>query len=194
MKYSGDTINKKMNKYTLTQIRAEVLKKGFTFFEDKENKGYDVNIVGIRSLTRSNSLTNEFDDLITVSFKDENDEWQYYEWKATTDPSKELTKLVPGQYISTWSIDLHQGKYEALCQLHGKVRVCTDLTYDENKVAKGMFGVNIRFAGEDSMFEGKHLAGCQAFKRKTDFNKFMGILKKAAEIHGNKFSYTLLEL
>jgi len=35
---------------------------------------------------------------------------------------------------------------------------------------------------------------CQVFKRVKDFNEFMSICKKAAKIHGNKFSYTLLEL
>jgi len=166
-----------------------------------------------RDLSTGKNITNKFDDFITISFKDEKGEWQYLEWEATTDPGKKSMtmtirrdigikggchRLVPGQYISTWSIDLHQGKYEALCQLHGKVRVYIDpdldMVYDEEKVTKGMYSINIHCVEEDPAFTEDWSDGCQIFKRKQDFNEFMGILKKSAEIHGNKFSYTLLEL
>lgn len=211
MKYSGDITNQKMSKYTLTQIRAEVLKKGFVFFEDNKDKGYDVNIIGIRNMSTGKKVTNVFDDLITVSFKDEKGEWQYYEWAATTDPGKKsmlewrkmgitggCARLVAGQYRTTYAIDLHQGKYEALCQRLAKVRVYRDadldLEYDEQKVTEGMYGINIHKAGQDSTWVENWSAGCQVFKRVKDFIEFMKIIKKAAKIHGNKFSYTLLEL
>jgi hypothetical protein len=35
--------------------------------------------------------------------------------------------------------------------------------------------------------------GCQVFKRVKDFDEFMKICKSASKIHGNNFSYTLLE-
>ena len=35
--------------------------------------------------------------------------------------------------------------------------------------------------------------GCQVFKRVKDFDQFMKICKMAAQIHGNHFSYTLIE-
>ena len=35
--------------------------------------------------------------------------------------------------------------------------------------------------------------GCQVFKRVKDFETFMSICRKAKDIHGNSFTYTLIE-
>ena len=35
--------------------------------------------------------------------------------------------------------------------------------------------------------------GCQVFKRVKDFDEFMKIVKKSKKIHGNSFTYTLIE-
>lgn len=195
--------------YNLDQIRKAVLSKGFKFFEDSANKSYDVNIIGVRNMSTGKKVTNVFDDLITISFKDEKVIWQYFEWAATTDPGKKsmlewkamgitggCARLVAGQYRTTFAIDLHQGKYEALCQRLAKVRTYRDadldLEYDEGKITEGMYGVNIHKAGQDSTWVENWSAGCQVFKRVKDFNEFMRIVKRAAKIHGNKFTYTLL--
>jgi hypothetical protein len=195
--------------YNLDQIRKAVLSKGFKFFEDSANKSYDVNIIGVRNMSTGKKVTNVFDDLITISFKDEKGAWQYFEWAATTDPGKKsmlewkamgitggCARLVAGQYRTTYAIDLHQGKYEALCQRLANVFVYRDtdldLEYDEDKVTKGMYGINIHKAGLDSTWVENWSAGCQVFKRVKDFNEFMRIVKRAAKIHGNKFTYTLL--
>ena len=200
-----------MNKYALTQVRAELQEKGYKFFEDNSNKGYDVNIVGIRNMSTGKKVTNVFDDLMTVSYKDENGVWQYHEWAATTDPGKKsmlqwramgitggCARLVAGQYRTTYAIDLHQGKYKALCQRLGNVKVYRDtnldLEYSEDKVTEGMYGINIHKSGQDSTWVENWSAGCQVFKRVKDFDEFMKIITKAKNIHGNKFTYTLLEI
>jgi hypothetical protein len=191
----------------LSQVRNAVLAKGYKWFEDAANKGYDVNIVGVRNSSTGKVVTNLFDDLITISFKDEKGVWQYFEWKNTTEPGKKgvqqyhnkngVARLVPGQYRGVWSIDKHQGKYEALCQRLGNVTVYRDpnkdLVYDETKTESGMFGINIHKAGQDSTWVENWSEGCQVFKRVKDFDEFMKICKKAAKIHGNHFSYTLIE-
>ena len=64
---------------------------------------------------------------------------------------------------------------------------------DENKIDEGLFGINIHKAGQDSTWVENWSEGCQVFKRVKDFDAFLAICKKAAKIHGNKFSYTLLE-
>lgn len=196
--------------YTRQQIETAVKSKGYVWFEDKANKGYDVNIVGVRNSTTGNKVTNVFDDVITISFKDESGNWQYFEWNNTTDPGKKsmlewkkmgitggCARLVAGQYRSVWTIDKHQGKYEALCQRNGKVKVYRDsdldLEYDVDKITEGIYGINIHKAGQDSTWVENWSAGCQVFKRVKDFDAFMKIVKKAAKIHGNSFTYTLLE-
>jgi hypothetical protein len=196
--------------YTREQIESTVKSKGYVWFEDKANKGYDVNIVGIRNSSTGKKVTNVFDDFITISFKNEKGIWQFYQWAATTDPGKKsmlewkkmgitggCARLVPNQYRSTWTIDLHQGKYKALCQRLAKVKVYRDadldLEYDEDKVTEGIYGINIHKSGQDSTWVNDWSAGCQVFKRVKDFDEFMKICKNAEKIHGNKFSYTLLE-
>ena len=195
--------------YTREQIETAVKSKKYVWFEDNSNKGYDVNIVGVRNNDPSvaKKVTNVFDDFITITFKDEKGVWQFYCWNATTDPGKKgvmefhnnkgVARLIPNQYRTTWAVDLHQEKYEALCQRLAKVKVWRDanknLLFEETVTDDGMFGINIHKAGTDSTWVENWSEGCQVFKRVKDFNEFMKICKKAAKIHGNKFSYTLLE-
>ena len=195
--------------YNREQIEKAVKAKGYKWFDDASNKGFDVNIVGVRNNTPSvaKKVTNVFDDFLTISFKDEKGNWQFYCWNATTDPGKKgvekftnkkgVARLVPNQYRGVWMVDKHQGKYDALCQRLGNVTVFRDanknMTYDENVTDAGMFGINIHKAGQDSTWVDDWSHGCQVFKRVKDFDVFMKICKKAAKIHGNKFSYTLLE-
>ena len=192
--------------YTREQIETAVKSKGYVWFEDSKNKGYDVNIVGVRNKSTGDKVTNAFDDFITISYK-ENGQWKFFCWNATTDPGKKgvlefenkkgVARLIPGQYRSVWSIDKHQGKYDALCQRKGNVSVWRDsdrdLIYENMLVDTGMFGINIHKAGQDSTWVDSWSHGCQVFKRVKSFDEFMSICKKAAKIHGNSFSYTLLE-
>ena len=195
--------------YTREQIEKAVKAKGYTWFSDNSNKSYDVNIVGIRNNAPSvaDKVTNVFDDRLTISFKDEKGVWQFYSWIATTDPGKKgviefhnnrgVARLVPGQYRGVWKIDKHQGKYDALCQRNGNVTVFRDanrnLLFEESVTDTGMFGINIHKAGRDSTWVENWSEGCQVFKRVVDFDAFMSICRRAAKIHGNRFSYTLLE-
>jgi hypothetical protein len=84
-----------------------------------------------------------------------------------------------------------------LCQRLQTVKVFRDvdkdLEYDEDNTDTGMFGINIHKAGQDSTWVENWSEGCQVFKRVKDFDAFMKICKLAAKIHGNHFSYTLIE-
>lgn len=191
--------------FTREQIEAAVKSKGYVWFGDSSNKGFDLNIVGIRNSSTGKKVTNLFDDYITLSFK-ENGHWKFYCWPATTDPGKKgvlehsnksgVARLVEGQYRGSHGIGLHQGKYEALRQFKN-VKVYRDankdLIYDENKIAEGVFGINIHKAGNNSTYVENWSEGCQVFKRSADFNEFMKICRKAREIWGNSFTYTLIE-
>jgi hypothetical protein len=195
--------------FTREQIEKAVKSKGYVWFEDASNKTYDVNIVGVRYNHPSvaKKVTNVFDDWLTISFKDESGNWQFYCWNATTDPGKKgvqqfhnkkgVARLVPGQYRGVWKIDKHQGKYDALCQRLGNVTVWRDankdLIFEEKVTDTGIFGINIHKAGQDSQWVENWSEGCQVFKRVKDFDAFLLMCKKASKIHGNKFSYTLIE-
>jgi len=191
--------------YTREQIEKAVKGKGYVWFEG--TKDYDLNIVGVRNSTTGNKVTNLFDDKITVSYK-LNGEWQFHVWNATTDPGKKgvmeyhnaagVARLVEGQYRGSHSIGLHQGKYKALKQAK-PVKVYRDpnrdLTYDETKIAEGIFGINIHrsSATGTSTYVENWSEGCQVFSTITDFDKFMALCEKASAIHGNSFTYTLIE-
>ena len=196
-----------MEKLKNTYIRREMIEKikvamkakGYKFFE---NGDYNLNIIGIRTI--GNKVTNVFDDLLTVSYK-VNGEWVFKQWAATTDPGTKgvkefhnaqgVARLVPGQYKGSHAIGLHQGKYEALRQVK-PLKVYRDsnkdMTFDEKVITEGIYGINIHKAGADSTYVENWSEGCQVFKKSADFDSFMAIVKKAATLHGNSFTYTLL--
>ena len=201
-----------MAKYTREQIEYAVRSKGYKYFKDTQEKGYDVNIIGIRNSKTKKRVTNAFDDTITISYKDFNNEWHYHEYDCTTDPgthwvenllnSDGVAILKPGQYRGSHKIGLHQGKYEALRQ-QKPLKVYRDGDMDneydllEENVKEGIYGINIhrataRAGGKSSRVD-KWSAGCQVIAANDDFNEFMDICRKASNIWGNSFTYTLIE-
>ena len=197
--------------YTREQIEAAVKAKGYVWFEDKNDKGYDVNIVGIRNDETQGRVTNAFDDTLTISYKIDG-EWQYHEFNCTTDPGshwvenilneKGVAILKPNQYRGSHKLRLHQGKYLALGQKK-PVTVYRDNDRDNNydlnesKTDTGLFGINIHRAtgrsGGKSTRVDKWSAGCQVIADNDDWHIFLDICQSAREIHGNSFSYTLIE-
>ena len=201
-----------MNKYTREQIQETVEGKGYKYFHDNSEKTYDVNIIGVRNSDTKGRVTNAFDDIITISYKD-GGVWRYHEYKCTTDPGTAYMNdpilentgcaiLKPGQYRGSHKIRLHGGKYTALGQKKD-VTVYRDnnrddkYDLDESKTDTGLFGINIHRAtsreGGTSTRVDKWSAGCQVIASNSDFKEFLGICKLAREIHGNSFSYTLIE-
>jgi len=195
--------------FSRTQIQQAVECKGYKYFTG--TKGYDVNIIGIRNSTTKNKVTNKFDDLITLSYLNKEGEWQYHEYKGTTDPGKYWSEniidnsgvaiLKPGQYRGSHQVAFHQGKYEALCQ-RKPLKVYRDDNRDnhydlrESTIQEGIFGINLHKAGgrvNGSTQIDKWSAGCQVFSKESDFEKFMILINKSKNIWGNSFTYTLIE-
>ena len=198
-------------KYTREQIQTTVEDKGYKYFHDNLNKGYDVNIIGVRNSKTKGRVTNAFDDTLTISYKIDG-EWQYHEFNCTTDPGshwvenllnkKGVAILKPNQYRGSHKLDFHQGRYLALRQ-KSDVTVYRDNDRDNNydlnesKTDTGVFGINIHRAtgrsGGKSIRVDKWSAGCQVIADNDDWHTFLGICQSAREIHGNSFSYTLIE-
>ena len=199
-------------KYTREKITDVMTSKGYKYFTDDNNKGYDVNIIGVRNSETKGRVTNAFDDTITVSYKCEEGVWHYHEFNCTTDPGshwvenilneKGVAILKPNQYRGSHKLRLHQGKYLALGQKKD-VTVYRDNNRDNNydlnesKTDTGIFGINIHRAtsraGGKSTRVDKWSAGCQVIADNDDWHEFLDICQAAREIHGNSFSYTLLE-
>jgi hypothetical protein len=55
--------------YTKEQVEAAVKAKGYVWFEDVNNKGYDVNIVGVRNSSTGDKVTNAFEEFMKICRK-----------------------------------------------------------------------------------------------------------------------------
>ena len=179
-----------MRKYTLTELKNEFNRLGYTWF--------NFHIIGIRSKADE---PNKFDDLIGLI---ENDTITWF--TGTTNPGVHWLKnllnpkgaalLKPNQYINTWKLDLHQGKYKALCQRKNVVvyrDYDKDLFSEETSVIDtGLFGINIHRSNPSAISSiiDKWSAGCQVLNNPTDFK----YLITQCENSGLKdFTYTLLK-
>jgi hypothetical protein len=189
-------------KYTAAQVKTAVASKGYKWFEGKDLM---LNIIGVRNSSTGQKVTNLFDDHLTLTYTVDGVE-HFHSWPATTDPGTKgvmqfgnkagVARLVEGQYVDSHIMRLHAGKYEALGQ-NKPVKVYRDpnkdMTYDEKSIQEGVFGINIHKAGADSTFVENWSEGCQVFKKAADFEEFMAICRKAKALHGNNFTYTLIE-
>jgi hypothetical protein len=201
----------------LTDVEAKIMvekykntfkRKGYVFFEKGD---YNINIIGVRNKSGDAS---RFDDTIAVAYRIDG-LWVVDSYKATTEPGVKILRLpikevrhkgtailVPDQYVATYKIDLHGGKwkYTALCQRNGRVRVVRDNNRDakpdyHNPEEKGWFGINIhKHRGSDARVNtGGVSAGCQVFQSSKDFAEFMDTCHESSDRYGNSFTYTLLD-
>jgi hypothetical protein len=200
-------------KYSREKIFRTVHKKGYRYFIGNAIQNqYDVNIIGVRNSDTKYKVTNKFDDILTISYKDELGRWKYHEYDCTTDPGTHWVKNVlkksgvavlrPGQYIGSHCIGQHKGVYEALTQ---KLPVIVyrdndrddEYNLDEGKTETGIFGINIhratKHSGKKSTQIDKWSAGCQVIAGNDDWKEFMEICNKAVKTWGNSFTYTLIE-
>ena len=186
-----------------TAIQTALQNKGYKIFL----RPFELNIIGVRS----DSVTpNSFDDHIHVFFNNAEGKAIQYTFPATTDPGTYWLKnpmnpqgtaiLKEGQYINTWGMGMHRGKYIALVQ-NRPVTVLRD--YDRNAVLDflngrpdtGMFGINIHRASENGTTKvvDHFSAGCQVFSNATDFILFMSLCERHKTLYGNYFTYTLID-
>jgi hypothetical protein len=187
----------------LRKIKAILHSKGYVL----HSKPYELNIVGLRS---RNTRANRFDDQLHVFYKTGNTHWEYHVFNATTDPgtfwlqnpmqAQGTAILAEGQYSNAYAIGLHKGLYEALVQVK-PVTILRDydrnavLDFSNGKKVTGYFGINLHRANRTgtTKYVNKNSAGCQVFENADDFAAFMKLCNKHRELHGNHFTYTLLD-
>lgn len=172
---------------------------------------FKLNIWGIRSRSET---PNKFDDVFHVFYntsKGRIKRWSHHVFKCTTDPGTYWLRnpmqaqgtaiLAPRQYLNAYKISLHRGKYYALCQRLGKVEIIRDydrnalLDFNNGRRSSGMFGINIHRARRTgtTYTVDNFSAGCQVFQNADDFNLFMKLCEMHKKVHGNKFTYTLID-
>ena len=196
-----------MNRPDRAAIHSAMATKGYVIFDNA--KGFDLNIVGVRS---AETRANVFDDWLTVSYKDAaHGDWAFYAFACTTDPGLSHLQnlshpdgtavLKEGQYRSSHMIRKHQGKYDALCQKPGyTLKTYRDrnkdgtIDRDAGRVFTNATGINIHRASATrrSTQVDRWSAGCTVIADPTDFDVLMTLARRAKEIYGNGFTYTLL--
>lgn len=179
-----------MKKYTIEELKAEYQKLGYKWF--------DFQIVGVRSKA---DAPDKFDDLIGLI------EGNTITWfTGTTNPGVHWLKnllnpkgaalLKPNQYVNTWKLDLHQGKYLALCQRKNVVVYRDgdkdDFAEETATTETGLFGINIHRANPSAISSiiDKWSAGCQVL---NDPKNFEYLIKRCQASGLKEFSYTLLK-
>jgi hypothetical protein len=193
-------VNKKVN---IRGLIKQLKKKDYVVYEDP----YKLNIVGIRA---NSTVPNKFDDMIFVFYKDDKNKWVGKAYPATTDTgtywlknpmnSKGSALLKEGQYVNAYQRGLHRSSYMALRQVK-PVTVFRDYNRDavldfyNGKEDTGIHHINIHRANKNGSTEyvDRNSAGCQVFQNADDFNEFMEMTKKHADLYDNNFTYTLID-
>jgi peptidoglycan hydrolase-like protein with peptidoglycan-binding domain len=168
-------------------------------------------LFGVRAPNRD---ANAFDDMLGCYYVNDDGMWEAAYWPGTTDPgtywlenpmnSAGCAILKTGQYLDTWTIDLHAGKYEALCQRAGEVTVYRDasgdnkLNLDPSTTTTGYFGINLHAATQRpdgvSTQVDKWSAGCQVHASANGFDEMMKLAHQQVQKTGlSTFSYTLMD-
>jgi len=187
----------------LSRMKSILSQRNFTLFK----RPYELNIVGIRS---KNIKSNSFDDEIHVFYKMPSGIWNYHIYKATTDPGTFWLKkpeapqgtaiLAQGQYLSSYQIGLHKGKYKALVQ-RKPVTVIRDYNRDavldfmNGQKQNGEFGINIHkasYKGDKKTID-RDSAGCQVLESQKDYDEFIKLCERHNQLYGNHFTYTLID-
>jgi hypothetical protein len=165
-----------------------------------------VNLYGIRN---GYQTVDEFNDVLGIAFIDEFGNKGVIEAKGTTKPGLYWLKnvgnkngvaiLMPGQHEKCWQIGLHKG-YEAMVQVGSPFKVWRDSNMDDKfdrtgAIYRDVTGLNMHTASFKSKTEkvGMYSAGCQVRQHHIDHLIAMAIARRAAEIYGNSFTYTLFE-
>jgi hypothetical protein len=178
-----------MKKYTYTELEAKFAELGYQW--------PTLHLVGVRSKANEKD---KFDDQMYLI----NGPMQQI-FTCTTNPGTHWLKnllnpsgcavLKPGQYVDSWKLGLHQGKYEALVQAK-PITVYRDadkddLAEEQGKEDTGMFGINIHRANLNAVSSiiDKWSAGCQVLNNPKEFYTLLSACKASGK---KAFTYTLL--
>lgn len=179
-----------MKQYSIEELKSK--------FKELNYRWFDFHLVGIRS---KENISNKFDDLIGI-VNNNSIRW----FTCTTNPGtywlknllnpKGAALLKPNQYIDTWKIGLHQGKYEALVQCKNvdvyRDKNLNDIAEESINIDRGIFGINIHRANDKiiSQIIDKWSAGCQVLNNPADFKILLDECKLSKQ---SFFTYTLLK-
>ena len=190
----------------LPPILQRVKDLGFAVFDG--GHAYNLNLISIRT---KSIQPNAFNDLMTCTYRETpGGSWITKYWACTTDPGLFWLRnpmnvngtaiIAPGQYRGAYRLDLHAGKYLAICNREKPIRVYRDnnkdevLDMDPETIQEGVFNCNIHKAGLNSTRVDRWSAGCTVL-REGGFIEMMNLAKAQIRFHPtwDRFTYTVLE-
>ena len=190
------------NKCANADFKKIFARKGYAFFTKGE---YNLNIIGVRH--KGSKITNKFDDCLVVIYNTNDKQEVRRVFTCTTLPGKKAMEhptaikgtaiLKEGQHRGAYQIGYHKGKYKALCQ-RKTLPVYRDGNKDDKfdlnpmSIDRGIFGINIHKAGDNSTLVDGLSYGCQVLAKAIDFNALMRLVERSSSIYGNSFTYTLI--
>lgn len=195
-------------KLNYQQLKQMYLAKGYKFYEGKE---YNANLFGIRN--KDLTIVNKFNDIIGVAYQDEFMNEICLLFAGTTKPGltylsdkignpKGTFILMLGQYPKCWKIGEHNiskpTKYPAYVQsgagvFKGYRDNNSDGKFDlAGPILTDVTGLNGHRAGINDTFNvGPYSAACQVVQDDKEFEIWLSVGKRAMDLYGNSFSYTL---
>ena len=190
---------------TLPPILKKVKDHGYKVFSSGD---YDLNIIGVRTI--KNRKDNEFDDKIVIAYL-LNGKWIVESGEATTDAGRYwLTKpdykacavyVHPQQARGAYKLDLHRGKYIALCQRKPVLfwrdgNKDSHVDYSCSLAYYDTIGLNIHRATSKkggSTYVERWSAGCQVWKHASDHERMIELCKlQIKKYKWEHFTYTLI--
>ena len=154
----------------LSKTRNILKSKGYRLYDDP----YRLNVVAYRS---KQIRSNRFDDEMHVFYRDDQKQWVYHIFPATTDPGQYWLDnpmhpqgtafLKKGQYPDAYAIGYHRGQYQALVQAK-PVTVIRDYDrkglfhwFESGGEDTGNFGINVhRASGTGTTKTIDHYSAC----------------------------------
>ncbi len=191
----------------IARLKAIAKKHGYKIYSEP----YRLNLWGVRSAATE---AGKFDDQLFIFFNKNinggRPDWEILVFPFTTDPSSfwlgspmhpKGTAILKGGQWHGYKIGMHRGKYHALVQ-RKPVTVYRDnnkdsiLNFAGSKLFSGLFGINIHRANSKGVTKviSKNSAGCQVFQNVEHFDFMMQLAEVHKRLHGNDFTYTLIDL
>lgn len=178
--------------------------KKYTIFEEK----HQLNMIAMRSVNKiEGDVTNKFDEILHVFYRNSNNNWELVEYDITTVPgfkpgTEELPDEVPmlrlGQYIEQLKLDNFGGDEKHKCLIFEKCAIHKNTELDfydwDSDTQMGNFPISIHRSSETSTaeFVFNYSEGSQVFKNINQYDQFIKLCEDQINIaKKDKFTYTL---
>ena len=178
------------------------------FMKSKSYVVYDkpdlLNIVAMRTKD-DGVVTNKFDDVIYVFFRNKKNNWEFLEYQATTTPGfKPKTEELPervailklGQYVDQCKLDYIKttdSKIRCLKISRSVIHINNNIDkYNYNSpTVEGEFEINIHSVTTSTENVFNLSEGSQVFKNINQFNQFVKLCETQETSGKNTFTYTI---